>query len=640
MVFPRRAQSLGRTSPQERESACVAGLGDALWAAHEDDVPGARSALSVYLGVTAAIALLLVLRRPDGMTNPQFWAEDGTVFFQQNLELGCWRALQTFFHGFPYLGQRLVACAATPVPFAHVPRVYSLVAYVVAAASLASFSLPGFRHVIRNDALRIFFCFAVAALPQLAGLPGSLTNTSWFLGLWLVLLTVMRLPTSAKVLGALFIPSLLATFSAPLSTVAAPLWFARGLHALRRRRGREAFFAALALCAVVALTALAGDLGRDHAARSQFLRPLIDSLAVLFAYAALGPQVVLSLVAHFGVSVAYAIALAMSIVLIGLAWWVQWRSLPILLYCFYGIILSSTFVLEGRPMVATNMRSFIWVSHKFLGRYHVLAVSLVYLAVLASIDRVPRQRIRSTASVAFVAWLVFVEAPTFAVPQLPDLGWPLQAAHLDRKWREKTPEPLTIPVNPDPSGLWFSIMVDHRTIAPEVNVPREEVVGVLWEGLLVQSFVARCTNLSEIDLLFGKEGQDVAQTVQVQLRDEESGHVAATFTLDAAGMIDGASEAQRVAMLEQRAAVEGRPITRQVARSLGSVDYFESLYFPPIPDSLGKRYVIEVTASGGRPHDSVTIYGSAADAYVDGEARLNGRLLPGDLAFRYGCSPE
>jgi hypothetical protein len=130
------------------------------------------------------------------------------------------------------------------------------------------------------------------------------------------------------------------------------------------------------------------------------------------------------------------------------------------------------------------------------------------------------------------------------------------------------------------------------------------------------------------------------QTVHVDLRDETSGRVVAMFTLDGSAVVDGASETERVAFMEQQAAIEGRPVTHEVARALGSVDYFTPLYFAPIPDSRGKRYVIEITASGGAPHDSVVVYGSAHDTYVDGEARSRGEPLSGDLAFRYGCSPD
>jgi hypothetical protein len=144
---------------------------------------------------------------------------------------------------------------------------------------VATFRLPGFRHVLRSDALRVVLCVAVAALPQAAELLGSLTNISWFLALWLVLLTLMRLPTSARSWGALAAASVLATFSAPLSVVAAPLWFARAVHGLARRRLRDAAFALLLVCSVVVLVLVAGDL-RD-AGTPQLARPVFGNMTVL-----------------------------------------------------------------------------------------------------------------------------------------------------------------------------------------------------------------------------------------------------------------------------------------------------------------------------------------------------------------------
>jgi hypothetical protein len=169
-------------------------IGDTLWPGSAEDGPPIRRAVLGYLGVAAAIALLFVLRRTDAITNPQFWAEDGTVFFFENLRLGCWDALHTYFRGFPYVAQTLIACGATSIPLERVPLAYILSAHALAAASLATFSLPSFRHVIRNDALRIIFALAVAATPQARELVGSITNTGWFLGIWLMLLTIMRLP--------------------------------------------------------------------------------------------------------------------------------------------------------------------------------------------------------------------------------------------------------------------------------------------------------------------------------------------------------------------------------------------------------------------------------------------------------------
>src|SRR5262249_21512428 len=210
-------------------------VGDALWSPRDDPRRVGLASVRVFAGVAVAIAVLLVLRRTDGISNPQFWAEDGSVFFQENLTLGCRHALHTFFRGFPYIVQKVVACAATPFPIARVPLVYSVVAYIVAAASIASFSLPAFRHVICNDGLRVLFCVAIAALPQATELVGSVTNASWYLGIWLMLLPLMRLPRSLIGLTMLAAAALIATFSVPLSVLTAPVWLARALHAVQRR---------------------------------------------------------------------------------------------------------------------------------------------------------------------------------------------------------------------------------------------------------------------------------------------------------------------------------------------------------------------------------------------------------------------
>jgi hypothetical protein len=622
--------------------------GEVLWNSSEE--PGRRSQLPGYLAVAVTVALVLILRRTDGITNPQFWAEDGSVFFQHNLELGCWRALHTFFRGFPYLGQTLVACTATPFPLVSVPLVYNVAAYVIAAASLASFSLPSFRHVVRSDVLRVVFCLAVAALPQASELVASVTNTSWFLGIWLMLLTIMRLPRSTIALAALAVACLVATFSTPLSILTAPVWLVRGLHALRKRRRREAAFAAVALCGVLALIYAAGDLGRDAGPLHPIVGPLRESVSVVvLAAAALGQKPVLALADRFGPGVAHATALALLILLAVLAVQVRLRSLPVLLFCAYGIAASSALVLIGHPRWATlGVEPLIAMlpsgpgRYSVPGRYYVLAVSLVYLALLASVDRLPGRRSRSIAIVVLLAWLVATEAPTFVLRPFYDLDWPAHAAVLDRKRSDGNPDPLLIPINPDRSGFWFNIKVDERAMAPEVDVPRNGVVGRLVDTTLEQSFVARCPHLSEIALFLGKEGHAAGQTVHIQLREEETGRILATFALDAAdiaGSVGPEAEA-RIAMIETQARRNGATVTMEVARAFAGVDNPYPLYFAPVPDSQDRRYVVTVTASGGTPGDTVIVLGSTADAYRDGEARIDGQPIPGDLAFRYGCSRQ
>ena len=89
-------------------------------------------------------------------------------------------------------------------------------------------------------------------------------------------------------------------------------------------------------------------------------------------------------------------------------------------------------------------------------------------------------------------------------------------------------------------------------IAKEVAVPRDGILGALLGTTFEQSFVARCSGLSEIDLSFGLTGPAGSQTVHIELREEETGKVVARFALDASEIVDsGAPDAvTRVAVLE------------------------------------------------------------------------------------------
>ena len=129
-------------------------LADRLFGGSEPPAPAAERWLFRYLGVVALLAGIIVARRPDAVTTPQFWAEDGYIFFAENLTLGFPRALAKFYQGFPYLTHRLIAWAGGLVPFSLAPRVYTTSAIAVTALVLASFALPNFNHLVRSGQQR------------------------------------------------------------------------------------------------------------------------------------------------------------------------------------------------------------------------------------------------------------------------------------------------------------------------------------------------------------------------------------------------------------------------------------------------------------------------------------------------------
>lgn len=76
-----------------------------------------HNAAARWLGfaVVALVAAGVVIsRRPDAFTNPQFYAEDGTVWYSQAYDAGPWQALTIGYQGHYLTQPRLVALLAAP----------------------------------------------------------------------------------------------------------------------------------------------------------------------------------------------------------------------------------------------------------------------------------------------------------------------------------------------------------------------------------------------------------------------------------------------------------------------------------------------------------------------------------------------
>lgn len=86
----------------------------------EDKSGTKKSVVCILLVVTA----ILFIRKTDSFTNPQFWAEDGTIFFYQQLISGASSALEPYA-GYLHLAPRLIAIIADLFPYSITPVIYN-----------------------------------------------------------------------------------------------------------------------------------------------------------------------------------------------------------------------------------------------------------------------------------------------------------------------------------------------------------------------------------------------------------------------------------------------------------------------------------------------------------------------------------
>ena len=190
-----------------------------------------------FCAVLACIACtgILFIRKPDAFLNPQFWAEDGTIFFKSALEDG-WSSMLDRYSGYFHFYPRLISCLAVELfPIAYQPHIYNFAALLGLLFVVSHLFVPR---------VNVSFRFVLALLLVLAptgtevGVYGSeailvLTNTQWYLSLSLLLLLISRPPK--RWTGWVFDLStlLFVGFTGPFLVPFAPLFLARALYEKR-----------------------------------------------------------------------------------------------------------------------------------------------------------------------------------------------------------------------------------------------------------------------------------------------------------------------------------------------------------------------------------------------------------------------
>ncbi|MFL6416888.1 MAG: hypothetical protein ACJ74Y_14590 [Bryobacteraceae bacterium] len=138
-------------------------------------------------------SLAVISRRPDALFYPQFFAEDGNIWFADAYNIGWLRALANTHTGYFQTLPRLGAALALAVPLPYAPLITNLVGLVVQVA-------PAVFLVSRRASnwaplrIRVLMAAAYVALPNTSELNVSITEAQWHLGLLACLVALSRPP--------------------------------------------------------------------------------------------------------------------------------------------------------------------------------------------------------------------------------------------------------------------------------------------------------------------------------------------------------------------------------------------------------------------------------------------------------------
>lgn len=366
------------------------------------------------LGLALAGLLLMILRKPDAVLQPQLWAEDGAVFLRDALLLGP-EALVTPYSGYLHLLPRLVAAGAPYLSAAHAPWLFTggaMVPVVLVAGLLASRRLP------LTAAERIGGMLLLALPPMPGEVLLNLTNSQWILGFVFVLLLMAkpaeRAPAFMADAGLLSLSGL----TGPASLVFAPLFVGRAIWEPSRGTRASAFVAVVTAAIQGAVLLTSGRLSIGEAA------PVDVVMARLGARLAMLLGIAPSEDAGFLIT-----AILLGLVVLFLVLLVLERAWPAATALAAGMALFATVLLGAR-----GVDGGLAIGGE---RYFSLPIALVLWSALLA------WRPYRWLPLPVVAAVLLIAAPGFCVPALRDLNWRAASSCLGGRG------PCHVPINPE-----------------------------------------------------------------------------------------------------------------------------------------------------------------------------------------------
>lgn len=161
------------------------------------DALGTYPRWKVLIGVILIGSLLIISRQPSVVYHPQFWAEDGAVWYADAWNRG-WIALIQPHTGYLQTISRITAMIAVQLPFLWGPALFMLIAGLAQLAPLLYWFSPRYDTLIPHWGARLFLAFVYIGLPNSYEVNMNLTNAQWHLALVAFLIVFSQPPKTHR----------------------------------------------------------------------------------------------------------------------------------------------------------------------------------------------------------------------------------------------------------------------------------------------------------------------------------------------------------------------------------------------------------------------------------------------------------
>lgn len=138
--------------------------------------------------------LIMVLRRPDLISNAQFWAEDGHVWFSMAYNQGPFESLIYPQNGYYQTISKIIAAIAVNINILYAPLFFNISAIAVRALLVVLLLSNRFSYI--NITPRLFVSLFIIMMPEVSEVHANVTNNHWYLSLYLLLVVISENPAS------------------------------------------------------------------------------------------------------------------------------------------------------------------------------------------------------------------------------------------------------------------------------------------------------------------------------------------------------------------------------------------------------------------------------------------------------------
>lgn len=408
--------------------------------------PGRR----LYFVVIVIALAIIVLRRPDAILIPQFWAEDGMVFYADAYNEGMIMPLLSPHGGYLDTFPRLVAAFSQLFPLSWAPLLFNLAALLLRVLPVGLILSSRFCELIPDWKTRLFLSFLYLNLPNSweinAGIISGKTHLS------VLAFMILSVSPSSHLLWLFFDTGivLLSGLSGPFCIILTPL---SALFLLDRRDMRSlALFVLIGICAVIqGIFLMTGD-ARPQRALGATPELFVKILTTQVFLGALVGQKGLELLRHARLHnvVVIIVALLGHLALINA---LVKAPLPLRLFVLYGLFIFCAALLS--PLVnLTDPQWPLLLLPGVGGRYWFIPM-LAFISVLVWSLRGEGSFISRRLAAFALAVMVLGIVLDWRYPAFKDLNFREHASRFESSHRGTQ---ASIPLNP--SG-WSIILIKH-----------------------------------------------------------------------------------------------------------------------------------------------------------------------------------